>query len=305
MGAHACPGHPPLDPLLDQLDVARRGRYVVAVFGQPRHGAVVHDHAVVGTYDAIANAPHPKVREAVCVYLVQQRRGVSTLDIELSQRAHVDDADPLADRQALVLRRAVAVCPLPRRHVDYLSAELEMLLVQRSAFDRYMGRPCEGVQGDRLNGRSRGGRAYLVYAASRPFGCNTAERLRAHLALARAHGYGAVTLERLDVLEPFVDTLRDVGCRHVLAKAYEPLRSLFAPHGRGLERLVGPVRLLGGRGLPLDDLDASGACLSKSRRGLGARKPPLEHGCSNVMDACHVAGRQDSGGQAVRDHLAH
>ncbi len=81
---------PPFQPLLNEIEITRRGSDEPMILRQTGNGAVVeHDARLVADH-GIAHLARTKVGEPVCVDLVEQLAGVGTFDIQLAERADVD-----------------------------------------------------------------------------------------------------------------------------------------------------------------------------------------------------------------------
>ena len=138
---------PPLEPLNHELEIARRGGQEVVVVSQPRDGAVVQDRPRLVANDGIANPARFQAAEAVRVDLVEQLAGVPSANLDLAQRADIDDTHPLPHGAVLALDdpplapirfRGVITGALPLPHVHPNRAESLMLMVQRTPLDGRM-----------------------------------------------------------------------------------------------------------------------------------------------------------------------
>ena len=140
MGACPRPSRPPFEPLFNDVHVSGGGRYEESVLGKPGDGAVVHDGAVVGTKQTVADSADGKIREVVGVNPVQQSASALPNNLQLSQCCHIDNAHPLPYRQAFILRRTVAMGSLPWAEIDHGGTQVSVVLVHGRALDRHVGR---------------------------------------------------------------------------------------------------------------------------------------------------------------------
>ena len=171
------------------------------------------------------------------VHFVEQPARVAALQVELAERAHVDDSDPLADGAALL--RGVAVGPraAPRAGVHPDSARPHVPLVHRRALHRLEPASGEHAERDRLHRRPGGGGPGGGEGAAGDGGAELAGDPAAHLALTGPHRDGEVALDQLGVVEAFVDCVGHVVRGDVLAGAEDRL----APSERAGDRPDGAV----------------------------------------------------------------
>ena len=94
-----------------------------------------------------------------------------------------------------------------------------------------MGRTGQRRKGHRLVGWTRGGDANVLNTCPGMLRGDVDQGLQAHFPLAWTHGYGAVSLQGLDILEAFPNTVHYVFGGYVLAKANE-LGLFFAHRGQ-------------------------------------------------------------------------
>ena len=276
----------------------------IAIRGQPRHRAVIYDSAAVGAHDPVPYSPDAKGGKGVGVHPVQEGRGVFPDDLQLAQRTQVDDADPLVDGLGFFHWGGVAEGPSPLAQVHHRGAQGPLAVLQGAGFHGHVALPGEQPQRCGREGRAGCGGSRLFHAQSGKLRRDPAEGAGAHPALARAHGGGAVALERLNVSEALVDGVGQVLFGHVLANADE---SLPAGPACGLvpERyalLIAPDHL---RQPSLEDGRFLGVLLApEAGGGPSTGQTPLKQRRFEVEDACDVTGGVDVGWVSRRYNFA-
>ena len=225
---HAGTRQPPLQPLLHELDVAGRGGDEIVVFANSGHGAVIQNDAGFVADDAVARASHAQIGEAVGVDLVEKLTGVPADDVELAERAQVNETHALPDRPVFLLnrfllavRRAVVEWPFPLAHVHPDAADFVVFGVHGRALDGMEVWSGQRAKRYRRRGRPRGGSAGFFDSLSGLRGADAYGGLVAHLALAGTHGCGGVPLERFNMVEAFVDCGFQVVKRNILTGTHE------------------------------------------------------------------------------------
>ena len=107
-----------LEPLLEPVEhrgraAGRRGDQV-AVLGQAHRDAVVEDHPVEPEHQPVADRADGEVRHPVRVHPVEERPRVRPDDVDLAERARVEQPDARADRAALARDGGVHVLAVSR-----------------------------------------------------------------------------------------------------------------------------------------------------------------------------------------------
>ena len=83
--------------------VRGRCRHDEMRLAQPGAGAVIHHKTILAQHQAITRAANGKVGPAIGVDTFQKLRGIGSLNVDLSQRCHIAEADGAAHRVHLPL----------------------------------------------------------------------------------------------------------------------------------------------------------------------------------------------------------
>ena len=228
---------PPEQPLVDRVDVARRRRHEEPVVAEAGDGPVVEDDSRVVEHGAIPHTADAQVAEPVRVQPVEEVARVRALQLQLAERADVDDPCCLVNGRAFSGDIAVVKRPLPVAHVGERGPERDVAIVHRGAANARHVRAGERGEGHRLERRSGGRRAGRGGARAGDLGVEAGGHPVAHLALARTHRDRAVALQGLEGVEALLVALVQLLDGHDLTHADE----LLAAAG-GLQRLRGRER---------------------------------------------------------------
>ncbi len=231
-------GQPPAQPAVDGVEAARSGGDQVAVVAEPRDRPVIEDDPGVIGHRAVADPPDAQVAEPVRVEPVEELAGIASAHVEFAQGRDVDQPDALVDSATFGFHIAVVERTLPVAHVHPVRAEGLVAVVQRGPADGAVVRPGEDRQRDRLDRRPVGRQSGRLTRNAAQRGRHEGGVAVALLALAGAHGHGAVALERLEQFKAFTNALGEFLGGHVLAEADERL----APAGEGGRGRVGACR---------------------------------------------------------------
>src|SRR5439155_8964621 len=142
-------------------------------------------------HGAVAYAADLQVFPGIEVDAFEQFRGVGTEDLDLAERADVDESHARTHRAHFRDRVAVTFRPLPLAGIHPDGASRLVPVVHRRAPHRVV--PLAGGEHGHLHrhgGRTAGCRPDGVHLASRGVGTNRAGREAAHFSLARAHVHG-------------------------------------------------------------------------------------------------------------------
>ena len=209
------------------------------------------------------------------INLVEQGGGVAADDFQFAQRTHVDEADALADRAVLAVRRGVRERPPPVAEQPHIRAEFQMAVVERSPFLRVMSAAGQHSERDGFYGRARGGGARRGQFMTGLPGTDAQRGRGAHASLAGSHAERTVTFQRFDFVEALGHANDQVGVGHVFAQTDELLfldLDVAELRGRRLDTLIRD-------GFAMRIVRVRGSVVWKAPRGVPASRAPLiEHG---------------------------
>ena len=128
--------HPPLDPLVDGFGAAGGRGHKEVVFAEARDGAVIENHALVIEHRAVPDTPDLQIANAIGIDLLEQGYRLGASDLELAQRADVDDRHPFVNRLALLRRLAILPWAPPLPRPQELGAKVGVTVVKRAFLAR-------------------------------------------------------------------------------------------------------------------------------------------------------------------------
>ena len=211
---------PPLQPLINCGSAGSGGGHVPRVGSKARRHAIIQHHAFVIAHQAVAHAAGGQLAPVVYIHALQQRRHAGAGQLNLAQRAHINQAHAFAHSAHLRLRVAVSFSahPQPRQH--HLRAMRCMPRLQRAVLHGLKMLAAKHAQRHRPRRRPRRGCAHARCRLAQRTGARLHYILRAHLPLARAHRRGAVALEQLGTVKALINRGQHILPRHILAKAH-------------------------------------------------------------------------------------
>ncbi len=220
---------------MHKLRVAGRGGKKVALLVHTRDGAIVHDRSQLIAEHGVAYPADGQRGEFVGKDQVEQAAGIASLDLDLAQRADVNQAGTLPYRAVLLLDagllrliagRVVIARPLPIAHVHPDSAQAVVLIVHGRAPHRMMSHAGENAQRHWRSGRPGDRRPHLRDGLPADLGAEMDRSRLAHAALAGALSQLGEPLDQLNVAHAGLDSLLYIMARDIHAQARDRIRRL-------------------------------------------------------------------------------
>src|SRR5580704_7686245 len=186
----------PFEPLLYEIEIPAGGGDEVAVFADPRNSAVVENDATLITHEGVTHAPRRQIGKAMCVHFIEQLPAVSSPNVELAERTHINQPGRFADgavfkQDTFFLARGqvvgVVAWPLPVTHVQPHDAQILVRVMHGGASQWMMLRPRQRTEAHSRIRRTRSGHPRLADRAASLAGTNSDRRQLAHASLAGTH----------------------------------------------------------------------------------------------------------------------
>ena len=225
---------------IEPQQLAKHGRGAAGRGGEVEHlrrqagdHAVVDDDARLVQHQTVAGRADLHVGELARVHPIQERPGLRPMNLDLAERADIDEPDAASAPPALrhrcsargsrrsphSIRGAASFPPAsrPRRVRDARASSG----VRRSILKL---RPGEQLQRDRMVHRARGGQPQLLDARRPRTRAKIAQRVHVRmLALRGPHADGAVALEQFARIEAFLRGVLQVLDLQILVEVDEVL----------------------------------------------------------------------------------